>query len=73
MSGDYKPKIKTRIAYVGERFKIQLESDVENGELLDTRVVYSDDNSTLTLFWISGINVENFKQDLNELIKKYRI
>jgi len=49
--------------------KIELESDVENNELLDTRVTIEGHY----LCYIAGTDIKRFKNGLYEFIDRYRI
>ncbi len=49
-------------------------SDYIDGEKLDTRVkIQNDSGAEITLCFIAGADIENFENELNSLIEKYRI
>jgi hypothetical protein len=50
--------------------QLQVASDVDHGEILDTRIEVI---TTGTLCWVSGEHREAFIQALNHLISSYRI
>ena len=55
-------------------FKMELESDVENGSLFDTTVtIIPNGETTNVLFTIEGEQIEDFIKDFDALISKYKI
>lgn len=65
-------KKKIRTHYVGD-ITMNFVSDVIDGRLFsDTKVMLNPDTDT-TLCWIEGSKIQNFIDDLNAVINKYRI
>ena len=65
-------KTQTKTA-VHKNFQIIFNSDVYNGEILDTAVkilpAFGEDNICV----IAGIDINKFKKEFAELIDKYKI
>lgn len=59
---------KKQVFYIDD-FAVNTESDIYDGELMDTKVLI---NGTYICF-ISGVYIGDFVNDLRELIKKYKI
>ena len=68
-------EIKTKTTVKQFRFfRIVFESDVFNGEKLDTTVqILPNRITTNDMFVIAGCDIEKFTEDISAVISKYRI
>ena len=60
--------IKTTYKHLGH-LEIKYESELYNGEILDTRVIIEGQ----IMIWIAGDTIEEFHEKLKQVIQTYRI
>lgn len=67
------PKIKVHQCKNDENFKIYFREHAYDEFGNDAEVIFEDDNTIRTMFWISSVDMICFTEDLNKLIDRYRI
>lgn len=65
--------MKKQNGYSCDDFCIKYESEIIDGEILDTKVLLDNGDSLTTLCWICGESIKEFDKELTELFRKYRI
>lgn len=65
--------MKKQNGYSCEDFAVRYESEIIDGERLDTKVLLDDGDTWIRLCYISGTELEQFDNELKQLIEKYRI
>jgi len=66
-------EIKKQNGYGCDDFTIRYESEIIDGEILDTKVLLDNGDSLTRLCWISGESIKEFDKKLTELFGEYRI
>lgn len=69
----YVPKQKITKGYSCEEFSISYESEIDDGEVLDTKVILNGGDQLTTLCWIAGNDISAFNEELTQLFNKHRI
>lgn len=57
----------------GDRFKIYYREERFGAQPGDTEVIFASEDTLMTMFVISGTEIENFNKELKALFDKYRI